>query len=459
MKRLSLLKAALPMALVCGPLLADDVVEIHGYMRSGVGRSSEGGEQVSFGLGIVPSPGFRLGNEVDNYIEPAVDVKAYEKGSTAFKLHFRPAMREWYNERDASANAGGTVDGAHGYNPNQKFYLRETWGEATGVFGKSSDAFKDATVWGGRRFYQRSDVHMIDYFFLNNSGDGFGIEGINLGFAKLHLAYIQQDFGNVSWGNFSNGGSLPYSNPSGKLLVGSYDFRLTDIVTNPGGSLTVALQLQRPANLKTADNAGNTKGGWRADVMHKQGGILGGDNMATINYRVGSPVWGWYNADVNDKNKTWEFLDQFFIQPSKSFGMCALALYRDDTRVTSVNGAPADGKQKSYMIGARPIWFFTEHLSLAAEIGFEQTKQTNWWTNSVPLGYTTTKNLAKQTLALQWQPQASWWSRPSMRLFITNAQWDTTGKDNQWNGAYSPANFAADKKSGYTYGFQVEAWW
>ena len=42
MKRLSLLKAALPLALVCGPLLSQDVIEIHGYTRAGVGRSSNG---------------------------------------------------------------------------------------------------------------------------------------------------------------------------------------------------------------------------------------------------------------------------------------------------------------------------------------------------------------------------------------------------------------------------------
>jgi maltoporin len=436
MKRLSLLKAALPMALVCGPLLADDVVEIHGYMRSGVGRSSEGGEQVSFGLGIVPSPGFRLGNEVDNYIELAVDVKAYEKGNTAFKLHFRPTFREWYNQRDASYNAAG---GGNAFAPNQKILLRETWGEATGVFGKSSDAFKDATIWGGRRFYQRSDAHMIDYFFLNNSGDGVGIEGINLGFAKFHAAYIQQDFG--------------------ELIVGSYDFRLTDIVTNPGGSLTVALQLQRPANLKSADqtatqSGGNTNGGWRVDLMHKQGGILGGDNMVTFNYRVGSPLWGWYNADRGDKNKAWEVVDQFFIQPSKSFGMGVTALYRDQTIVTNVTGPDSTGSQKAIMIGARPVWFFTNHLSLAAELSYESLDRDKFFAPG-----TSKAHVSKETIALQWQPQASWWSRPSLRLFVTNAQWGTDKNPNASWQTYSPANFAADKTSGMTYGFQVEAWW
>lgn len=452
MKRNRLLQAAVTMALAGGPMFAQDVFEFHGYMRSGVGRSSEGGEQVSFGLGIVPSPGFRLGNEVDNYIEMAMDVRAYEKGGTAFKLHFRPTFREWYNERDASANAGGTVDGAHGYNPNQKIYLRETWGEATGVFGKSSEMFKDATVWAGRRFYQRHDLHMIDYFYWNNSGDGAGIENIDFGFAKFHYAYIQQDFGNVSWG-----ANQPYSNPQGKNVQTSHDLRLTDMAVNPGGALSVGLQFLKSANV--TNNDGNKNGGYRVDIMHNQGGILGGNNTFAANYKVGSPVWGWYNQDVNDDFKSWEIMDQFFIQPNKSFGLCVTGLYRNLDANTNVNNAAAKGNRKEIMIGARPTWFFTEHMSLALEVGYEQQKFNNWWGPSVAeVNLTTTKSLTKETLALQWSPQASWWSRPQIRLFITNGNWDTTNPQ-PWNGAYAPANFAAGKKNGFTYGAQIEAWW
>jgi len=462
MKRLSLLKAALPMALVCGPLLAQqDVIEIHGYMRSGVGRSSEGGEQVAFGLGIMPAPGdLRLGNEVDNYIELALDVKAYEKGNSNFKLHFRPAFREWYNERDASADAGGTADGASGINPTQKIYLRETWGEINGAFGNSG-AFKDATLWAGRRFYQRHDVHMADYWFWNNSGDGVGIENIDVfGFAKFHAAYIQQDFGNLSWApRGANGDSYPYSKPTGKLVVGSYDFRLTDIVSNPGGSLSVGLQLQKPANLKSADqpagqSSGNTNGGWRVDIMHNQGGILGGNNMFSINYSVGSPLWGWYNADRGDKNKRTEFLDQFFIQPTKYFGMCVFGLYRDQTIVTNVTGPDSTGTQKSFILGVRPQYAFTEHFSIAGELGYETLKRDQFFAPG------SSKNtLNKQTISFQWSPQPGWWSRPQLRLFMTNAQWNNDVNPNASWQTYTPANFAADKKSGYTYGAQVEAWW
>jgi len=113
-----LLLAALPLLLAASPLFSQDVLELHGYMRSGVGRTSNGGEQVSFFLantGGSPTggPGYRLGNETDNYIELAMDVRAYEKGNESFKLHFRPTFREYYSARDASIDAGGAPDGVH----------------------------------------------------------------------------------------------------------------------------------------------------------------------------------------------------------------------------------------------------------------------------------------------------------------------------------------------------------
>jgi len=443
-----ILKAALPMLLVGAPLLADDTVDIHGYMRSGVGRSSEGGEQIAFGLGIIPNPGdFRFGNEDNHYVELAIDVKAYEKGNTSFKLHFRPAYKESYSAQDGSYDRSG---GGNAFIPNQKILFRETWGEATGVFGKSSEAFKDASVWGGRRFYQRHDVHMLDYWFWDNEGQGAGIENINLGFGKFHVAYIQQDV----QGNIGSGGGVDIATPTGKYIMSTYDFRLSDIVTNPGGALTVGLTLQKPANLKTADNSGNTKGGYRVDLLHNQGGILGGDNLAAFHYTVGSPLWGWYNADLTDKNKGWEFLDALYLAPTKSFAVCFVGLYRDLTIVTNVTAPGSTGSQKSMLIGVRPAWFFTEHMSLEAEVGYEEVKRDKFYAPG-----TSKSHLTKETLALQWQPKPSWWSRPSLRLFITNAEWGNDKNPNASWQTYTPPNFASTKTNGYTYGFQCEAWW
>lgn len=304
MKSLSLIKAALPLALVCGTLVADDAVEIHGYTRAGVGRSSNGGEQVSFFLantGGSPTggPGYRLGNETDNYLELAVDVKAYEKGNTNFKLHFRPAFREYYQVRDASTDAGGNVDNSKAANPNQQIWIREAWGEATGIFGNSG-AFKDASLWAGRRFYMRQDLHMRDQWYWNNSGDGVGLENIDFGFMKMHYAYIQHDTGNLSsdWNNGSIRGTLnPYSQwvgGGGHNIVASHDLRVSDIKLWSGGSLTLGLQYNDASNKSgtaVTGAGGNDNKGTQFNVILNQAGVMGGDNRVYATYGNGSTYW------------------------------------------------------------------------------------------------------------------------------------------------------------------------
>ena len=45
-----------------------------------------------------------------------------------------------------------------------------------------------STIWAGKRFYQRHDVHMIDFYYWDISGPGAGLENIDVGFGKLSLA-------------------------------------------------------------------------------------------------------------------------------------------------------------------------------------------------------------------------------------------------------------------------------
>jgi maltoporin len=438
-------KSVLPLAaiLACGPLFSQDVFEFHGYMRSGSGMSSKGGEQVHFGLGNVGND-FRLGNEVDNYIELQLDANVYQKGSTAFKLHFMPTFKQLYSERDASIDASG---GPATNSADQRVLLRQTWGEATGVFGNSSPQFKDATLWVGRRYYQRHDVHELDYFFWNNSGDGVGIENVNLGLAKFHYAIIRADFGNTA-----NASGITVSSPSGNLVQTSHDFRFTDIATNPNGSLSLGLQLQKSSN--RVNNSGNDNGGWRVDVMHNQGGIMGGDNTFEVNFGKGSVLWGWYNQELSKNNKRFEALDSIYFVPTKKFAVNLVALYRDLTIETNVNGPGTTGNQKNFLIGGRPTYFFTDHFSAALDLGYEQVKQDRFYAPG-----TSTTHLMKETLALQWSPQATYWSRPSLRLFWTNAQWGTNPNPNASWQTYTPSGFDQNQKSGRTFGAQIEAWW
>ncbi|GLH73278.1 maltoporin-1 [Geothrix limicola] len=457
MKRLSLLKAALPMALVCGPLLSQDVFDIHGYMRAGAGRSSNGGEQGSFYLPGTPNnpsggPGYRLGNEEDNYFELAIDVKAYEKGETNFKLHFRPTFRQWYDARDASVDAGGNVDYSHSAPQNQMVFLREGWGEANGVLGNSS-ILKDASLWMGRRFYQRHDIHMLDLYYWNNSGDGVGIENMNVGLGKLSYAYIQADRNNVDggWGagHFPGAIQTDVFNYNGKVVVASHDLRWSGLSAWQGSSFTFGFQYNEPSVRKGTGNQAFTNLGRRYTFEYQQSNILGGDNKLYFTKGDGSTFWNWYNPEVNTKNNWWMVMDNLFVQPIKELGIGAVAIHRVQTE------DPTQAGHREMIwdsIGARPVYFFTKHISLAAEVGMDHFKVSG--DGSAADGQT--RSMLKKTLALQFSPQASWWSRPVLRLFVTKANWNKYAT--AW-GTPSGLGVFQGSQAGTTFGAQIEAWW
>lgn len=470
-----LLLTALPLVLACGSLAAQDVFEMHGYMRAGMGRSANGGEQVGFWLpttdtSVTNGPGYRLGNEIDNYIELEMVVRAYEKGAENFTLHFRPTFREYYSSKDASSDFGGAPDGNRTDNKNQMIYLREAYGEAGGFLG-TSDTFKDATIWAGRRFYQRHDLHLRDQWYWNNSGDGFGIQNVNLGFGKLHVAYILADGGQV------DGSGLPvptntaiWGHPPAGHTVGDTDIRVTDIGLWKGGSLSLGFDYQSPSvsaanqvqgnGWNGAANANaNMNSGVRWHALWNQSNVLGGDNKVYVTYGNGSTFWGWYNPEVWTHNKWWQAMEMYYIKPAKNLEVEGVVEFR-----RMIQGGVLDTQgwnhQDWFSIGARPVYYFTRHFSLAGELGWDQLRFSN---------ETTKRFLMKRTIAAQWQPAPGYYTRPVIRAFVTNANWNHEA--NLWgpvdNGQFSTQNSTSNaygnpywgKTTGTTYGVQIEAWW
>ena len=50
-------------------------------------------------------------------------------------------------------------------------------------------------LWVGKRFYQRHDIHMIDYFYWNLAGPGVGLENIDVGMGKVGVAWVRNQNG------------------------------------------------------------------------------------------------------------------------------------------------------------------------------------------------------------------------------------------------------------------------
>jgi len=140
-------------------------------------------------------------------------------------------------------------------------------------------------------------------------------------------------------------------------------------------------------------------------------------------------------------NKSAQLLisEQLVVQPNEWFGIMPIFLYQ-----RTKDGNPQDHWDQWASFGARPIVFFSKHLSLAFEAGFDHTEsgigQYDGW-------------LRKFTLAPQIGAGRKFFSRPVLRAFITYADWS-----NGFRGQVGGVPYQ-NRTSGLTYGVQTETWW
>ena len=143
------------MILLAGPASASDAEgEFHGYLRTGAGHASAGGEQACFGLEGVAK--YRLGNECDSYGE----------------LIYSKELAKSANGASFVGNFMGTA-AASGYDfGTASPYVSQAYIEA-----KNLPFLNGGTVWMGKRYYHRPDIHVIDYKWLQSDGVGAGVNG------------------------------------------------------------------------------------------------------------------------------------------------------------------------------------------------------------------------------------------------------------------------------------------
>jgi maltoporin len=337
----------------------------------------------------------------------------------------------------------------------------------------------------GERFYNRQDVHMLDWKYLHTDGQGGGIENINLGFGKLAYAYMVSD-------GAAKGNLTPTQPVGARDNMALHQLKLDDIDVNPGGKLYFAVEFDSaqpytgPSSQvpvagsynNYVSNSSNNKGGASIIVMHTQS-VLNGANHLVFQYATGAAE-GLGNGDqfgrslgsLGSGNKATRVIDEISGQPTKNFGFEAVAAYESD-KLDSGTGMTANGSWAT--VGFRPKIGITDHFSIEGEFGWEKTTlDNNAYTvgteaapglyyalvaaNGVaPVG---NRTLTKETIALEWSPTTEFWSRPSMRLFYTNASWNKQAQGSVGGGgsAQSSAFVFADKTSGSQYGVQTEVW-
>ncbi|CAQ82458.1 MULTISPECIES: maltoporin [Photorhabdus] len=404
-------------------------VEFHGYARSGIGWTGSGGEQQCFQSTGAQSK-YRLGNECETYAELKLGQELWKDGNKSFYFDTNVAYSV------AQQNDWESTDPA----------FREVNVQAKNII----DWLPGSTLWAGKRFYQRHDVHMIDFYYWDISGPGAGLQDIDLGFSKLSLAVTRNTESGGSHGWIAGQrNQIPTSNDV-------YDIRLSGLEVNPGGNLELGFDYGR-ANARDHYHLDRhaSKDGFMFTAEHTQS-MLGGFNKFVVQYATDSMTS--HNsghsegASVNNDGHMLRILNHGAVNLAEKWDLMYVAMYQDTDRDNN-NG------NTWYTVGVRPMYKWTPTMSTLMDIGYDNVKSQR--TND-------TNDQYKITLAQQWQAGDSIWSRPAIRLFATYAKWDEKwGYANKNKGytngvAYrdtSMHKFSRGNDDEFTFGVQFEAWW
>ncbi|MFL7866861.1 maltoporin [Vibrio cincinnatiensis] len=443
MKKISVIAAAVAASLAAGSAFAVEA-DFHGYMRAGFGMNSDGGSQFCYGNGGPAVFGHkvgRLGDECDNYAELALNVnKVWESSEGgAFNIH---TLVAYGTGEDGGKDVRGNSFQSIGTNPDdpwggERASFREAWVDYSMANGMK--------LWAGERYYGRKDVHIMDMYYLNNSGNGVGIENIDVGFGQFHAAVVQH-----KW-------KAPVVDADGNALedtqvystANTVDLRLTGIETNDKGSLELILLAADPSHTDVQEDAidndvgnngdyGLDKAGFSFTAEHTQGHSLG-FNKAIIQYNTEGYAWSGfvgnhlgdsYNMEKGQEGrKSFRFIDWGVVESDK-WNLGYAFVYAQLDKDTSGDDA------KAMSVVVRPGYKWSETMSTIVEVGhYRQDFGSDW-------GEGSWSDLTKFTVAQQWQAGSSFWARPAIRVFAS-----------KYTGDYSVDN------NDLMFGAQVEAWW
>lgn len=402
----------LPLALAIGAVLTSAsamAVDFHGYARSGIGWTSDGGEQQCHQLAGAGAK-YRLGNECETYAELKLGQDLYKENDQVFALDTNVAYSvSQQNDWESTSPA-----------------FREM-----NVQGKNLiAALPGANLWAGKRFYQRHDVHMIDFYYWDISGPGAGLENIDLGFGKLSAAVTRdtESGGSTAWID----GKETTKDTNNDI----FDLRLASLATNTDGTLELGAtygHANTADGYELADDA--SENGVMLTAEHTQS-MLNGFNKFVVQYATDS-MTSWNNghaqgASVNNNGSMLRVIDHGAISLNDKWDLMYVGLYQD-TDLDNNNGSTW------YSAGVRPMYKWTPIMSTQLEAGYDHVKDQ---------ASDETNKQFKVTLAQQWQAGNNQWARPAIRLYTTYAKWDENFN----------AGAAADDNQ-LTFGAQFEAWW
>ena len=175
MKRTSL-AAAVALCTLLGST-SSQALDFNGYFRSGIFTSTDGSQTswVDHKLG-------RFGNETDGWYDLMLGQTIYQNDEgQSFSVH---------TTLDGNIDQGKSWNPVDSSGPNSMQFL-DMYADAKGFIA----AAPEATLWAGRRSYDKREIQMLDFKPVAIAGTGVGLQGIDAGPGKLSLAWMREDAG------------------------------------------------------------------------------------------------------------------------------------------------------------------------------------------------------------------------------------------------------------------------
>jgi maltoporin len=331
--------------------------EFHGYFRSGYGLNSKGGSQVAF-----QAPGadakYRLGNEAETYGEFILVNNWLNPEHNGDKAWLKTEVMIEANTADAASYANFP-----GNTGNDQFRLREAFVRA----GNILEFQPNAKFWAGERYYRRQHIEINDFYPLDMSGYGAGIEDWDLRIGKMSVAYLA-------------GARPDVVTQNGNYAKSNIDVRLYDL-KGPFGLYAVWFDF---ADAKGGTTPGGTvvptANGYAFGLRHQRLEWHGGYHAFSIQYGKGAASNFSTSIDNPDpfikSSERLLIAEHLLVQPNERFAIMPIFIFQRKR-----DGLPGHGFNDWASFGVRPEVFFTKYLSLAFEAGFDHTE-----------GFVTTQN-------------------------------------------------------------------
>ena len=467
------LSAAVALALSS---VAASAVDFHGYFRAGAQASTQGGEVYCLGNGNIGHKVGRLGDECDTYAELTLNQEVYNKANNKWTLNTLVAYGTAEGNRDLQGDSWQGVGGNGPWN-GQRLSIRELW------TGYQTDA--GYQIWAGKRFYQRKDIHILDLYYLNNSGYGAGIEGIDVGLGNLSFAVTK-------WANDRSvkrikADAWPGAQDDHTLIptnrnVYKLDARWNGIPVGFGtidAAVIYALPFISDHQRDIDGSSRSTQANSGALVTLEHNSAVNTDSVNLMNKFVvqyGTNGFGYvgqfknhagenYTPDIDIQGVRlidWGTLDvgNFGLGYSLLWGHINVG---KDHNANGNNAWTYDRSGWEYSVVLRPEYKWTEFTRTTLELGYSKMKATGW----VAATGDDDPDAYKVTLAQQFTPGKGFWTRPAIRFYVSYLGGTQLSKGNLYfsavDGTWTAGKAFKDANDGHNYqvtvGTQVEAWW